>query len=164
VASVHSIVSWDFAVSIVPGWHTTIFAPYFVAGAILSGTAMVLTLTIPMRRSMGLDRWITVDHFEGIAKILLFTSLIVGYTIGDDVSSRSIEGENPLYLPQAKMYLGACAIGPGITPAWAEANDKLYVAQTQDTPCIATAEGSATDVMKTAKTSAYARTSIWYEW
>jgi Ni/Fe-hydrogenase subunit HybB-like protein len=80
VASVHSIVSWDFAVSIVPGWHTTIFAPYFVAGAILSGTAMVLTLTIPLRRSLGLDRWITVDHFEGIAKILLFTSLIVSYT------------------------------------------------------------------------------------
>jgi len=80
VASVHSIVSWDFAVSIVPGWHTTIFAPYFVAGAILSGTAMVLTLTIPMRRWLGLERYVLVDHFEGIAKILLFTSLIVTYS------------------------------------------------------------------------------------
>lgn len=80
VASVHSIVSWDFAVSIVPGWHTTIFAPYFVAGAILSGTAMVLTLTIPMRRWLSLGEHIQVDHYESIAKILLFCSLIVTYT------------------------------------------------------------------------------------
>ncbi|MGB8929672.1 MAG: NrfD/PsrC family molybdoenzyme membrane anchor subunit [Anaeromyxobacteraceae bacterium] len=80
VASVHSIVSWDFAVSIVPGWHTTIFAPYFVAGAILSGTAMVLTLTIPMRRWLGLSALVPVDHYESIAKILLFCSLIVTYT------------------------------------------------------------------------------------
>ncbi|HSM91401.1 MAG TPA: NrfD/PsrC family molybdoenzyme membrane anchor subunit [Anaeromyxobacteraceae bacterium] len=80
VASVHSIVSWDFAVSIVPGWHTTIFAPYFVAGAILSGTAMVLTLSIPMRRWLGLEAHMPIDHYEGIAKILLFTSLLVGYT------------------------------------------------------------------------------------
>jgi molybdopterin-containing oxidoreductase family membrane subunit len=80
VASVHSIVSWDFAVSIVPGWHTTIFAPYFVAGAILSGTAMVMTLGIPMRRWLRLEHHMPVEHFEGIAKILLFTSLIVTYT------------------------------------------------------------------------------------
>lgn len=80
VASVHSIVSWDFAVSIVPGWHTTIFAPYFVAGAILSGTAMVMTLSIPMRRWLKLEREMTVDSYEGIAKILLFTSIIVTYT------------------------------------------------------------------------------------
>src|SRR5512134_880913 len=80
VASVHSIVSWDFAVSIVPGWHTTIFAPYFVAGAILSGTAMVMTLSIPMRRWLGLGEHVPVDHYESIAKILLFCSLIVTYT------------------------------------------------------------------------------------
>jgi molybdopterin-containing oxidoreductase family membrane subunit len=80
VASVHSIVSWDFAVSIVPGWHTTIFAPYFVAGAIFSGTAMVLTLVLPMRRIYRLEGYITVDHFEAIAKILLFTSLIITFT------------------------------------------------------------------------------------
>ncbi len=79
VASVHSIVSWDFAVSIVPGWHTTIFAPYFVAGAIFSGTAMVLTLVIPMRRLLKLESHIPVDHVESIAKILLLTSLIVGF-------------------------------------------------------------------------------------
>ena len=79
VISVHSVVSWDFAMSIVPGWHTTIFAPYFVAGAIFSGTAMVMTLMIPMRRILGLEAHIKIDHFESIAKILLFTSLIVTY-------------------------------------------------------------------------------------
>jgi molybdopterin-containing oxidoreductase family membrane subunit len=79
VASVHSVVSWDFAMSILPGWHTTIFAPYFVAGAIFSGTAMVITLVVPMRKILVLDRYITDDHFESIAKILLFTSLIVTY-------------------------------------------------------------------------------------
>ncbi len=80
VASVHSIVSWDFAMSIVPGWHTTIFAPYFVAGAILSGTAMVITLVAPMRRILKLEAYITPAHFESIAKILLLTSLIVSYS------------------------------------------------------------------------------------
>jgi len=80
VVSVHSVVSWDFAMSILPGWHTTIFAPYFVAGAIFSGTAMVITLVVPMRRIVGLQQHITVDHFESIAKILLFTSLLVTYS------------------------------------------------------------------------------------
>ena len=94
VASVHSIVSWDFAVSIVPGWHTTIFAPYFVAGAILSGTAMVLTLSIPMRKWLGLERQMPVEHYDGIARILLFTSLIVSYTYPVE-PGLSLYGENP---------------------------------------------------------------------
>jgi molybdopterin-containing oxidoreductase family membrane subunit len=80
VVSVHSVVSWDFAMSVLPGWHTTIFAPYFVAGAIFSGTAMVITLVVPMRRVFRLHRHITIDHFESIAKILLFTSLLVTYS------------------------------------------------------------------------------------
>lgn len=80
VISVHSVVSWDFAMSIIPGWHTTIFAPYFVAGAIFSGTAMVITLVVPMRKILHLESYITEDHFEKIAKILLFTSLIVSYS------------------------------------------------------------------------------------
>jgi molybdopterin-containing oxidoreductase family membrane subunit len=79
VASVHSVVSWDFAMSLLPGWHTTIFAPYFVAGAIFSGTAMVITLVVPMRKVLNLYEYITDDHFESIAKILLLTSLIVSY-------------------------------------------------------------------------------------
>ncbi len=79
VISVHSIVSWDFAVSNLPGWHTTIFAPYFVAGAIHSGLAMVLVLLIPLRRLFKLERLITFDHFESVAKIMIVTALIVGY-------------------------------------------------------------------------------------
>jgi Ni/Fe-hydrogenase subunit HybB-like protein len=79
VISVHSVVSWDFAMANLPGWHTTIFAPYFVAGAIHSGLAMVLVLLIPMRRLFNLERLITIDHFEAVAKTMLVTALIVGY-------------------------------------------------------------------------------------
>ena len=79
VLSVHSVVSWDFAMGIVPGWHTTIFAPYFVAGAIFSGCGMVLTLCIPMRKLQKLERVMPIDHFEKLAKTMLFTSMIVGY-------------------------------------------------------------------------------------
>jgi molybdopterin-containing oxidoreductase family membrane subunit len=80
VISVHSIVSWDFAVSIVPGWHSTIFAPYFVAGAIHSGLAMVLTLLIPLRRFFRLHAYITQTHLENIAKLIIFTGLIMAYS------------------------------------------------------------------------------------
>jgi molybdopterin-containing oxidoreductase family membrane subunit len=79
VISVHSVVSWDFAMSVIPGWHTTIFAPYFVAGAIFSGTAMVITLVVPMRKMFRLEKYISIDDFDKLAKILLFTSMIVGY-------------------------------------------------------------------------------------
>jgi molybdopterin-containing oxidoreductase family membrane subunit len=82
VLSVHSVVSWDFAVSIVPGWHATIFAPYFVAGAIFSGFAMVLTVMIPVRRIYGLEPYITDYHLENMSRFLLLTSLIVGYAYG----------------------------------------------------------------------------------
>jgi len=80
VLSVHSVVSWDFAMSIVPGWHATIFAPYFVAGAIFSGFAMVLTVMIPVRRIFGLEAYITDYHFDNMARFILLTSLIVGYS------------------------------------------------------------------------------------
>jgi Ni/Fe-hydrogenase subunit HybB-like protein len=79
VLSVHSVVSWDFAMSIVPGWHTTIFAPYFVAGAIFSGLAMVITLLVPMRKIFALEAYFTVRHFDMMARLILLTSLIVGY-------------------------------------------------------------------------------------
>ena len=82
VISVHSVVSWDFAMSVVPGWHTTIFAPYFVAGAIFSGTAMVMTLVVPMRKIYGLEKIITVDHFDKLAQVMLVTSLIVTFAYG----------------------------------------------------------------------------------
>jgi len=80
VLSVHSVVSWDFAMSIVPTWHATIFAPYFVAGAIFSGFAMVLTMMIPVRRIFGLEAYITEYHFDNMGKFILLTSLIVGYS------------------------------------------------------------------------------------
>ena len=79
VLSVHSVVSLDFAVGIVPGWHSTIFPPYFVAGAIFSGFAMVLTLLIPVRKAYGLQDFITIRHLENCAKIMLATGLMVAH-------------------------------------------------------------------------------------
>ena len=79
VLSVHTVVSFDFAVSLIPGWHATIFPPYFVAGAIYSGFAMVLSLAIPVRRFYGMDSLITMRHIDNMAKIMLATGLIVGY-------------------------------------------------------------------------------------
>ncbi len=79
VVSVHTVVSFDFAVSILPGWHSTIFPPYFVAGAIFSGFAMVLTLAIPIRAIYGLQDFITARHLENMAKIMLATGLVVAY-------------------------------------------------------------------------------------
>ncbi|MGZ8425487.1 MAG: NrfD/PsrC family molybdoenzyme membrane anchor subunit, partial [Candidatus Binatia bacterium] len=79
VVSVHTVVSLDFAVAIVPGWHTTIFPPYFVAGAIYSGFAMVLTLAIPLRAAYGLHDFITERHLQNMAKIMLATGLVVAY-------------------------------------------------------------------------------------
>jgi molybdopterin-containing oxidoreductase family membrane subunit len=79
VVSVHSVVSLDFAVSVLPGWHTTIFPPYFVAGAIYSGFAMVITLVIPVRHVFGLKGLITMRHLDNMAKIMLATGLMVFY-------------------------------------------------------------------------------------
>ena len=79
VLSVHSVVSFDFAVSQLPGWHTTIFPPYFVAGAIFGGFAMVVTLAVPARQIWGLKDFITMRHLENMNKIILLTGSIVGY-------------------------------------------------------------------------------------
>ncbi|MDX1439642.1 MAG: NrfD/PsrC family molybdoenzyme membrane anchor subunit, partial [Rubricoccaceae bacterium] len=79
VLSVHSVVSFDFAVSIVPGWHTTIFPPYFVAGAIFSGFAMVVTLMVVSRKVYNLENVITVDHLEKMNIVMLVTGTIVGF-------------------------------------------------------------------------------------
>jgi molybdopterin-containing oxidoreductase family membrane subunit len=79
VLSVHSIVSMDFATSQLPGWHTTIFPPYFVAGAIFSGFAMVVTLMVIMRKAFGFEQIITMKHFDYMAKIMLLTGTMVGY-------------------------------------------------------------------------------------
>ena len=79
VVSVHTVVSFDFSVGVIPGWHTTIFPPYFVAGAIFSGFAMVATLTIPLRKAFGLQDFITEHHMENMAKVMLVTGMIVSY-------------------------------------------------------------------------------------
>jgi hypothetical protein len=85
VISVHSVVSWDFALAVIPGWHTTIFAPYFVAGAIHSGLAMVLTLMIPLRRIFHYEKIITMHVLESVAKTIVFTGLIVGFAYGTEM-------------------------------------------------------------------------------
>jgi len=79
VVSVHSVVSFDFATGIVPGWHTTVFPPYFVAGAVYAGFAMVLTLAIPVRKWYGLEGYITTRHLENMAKVMMATGFIVCY-------------------------------------------------------------------------------------
>jgi Ni/Fe-hydrogenase subunit HybB-like protein len=79
VVSVHTVVSFDFAIGIVPGWHTTIFPPYFVAGAIYSGFAMVMVLAIPIRAVYRLEDFITLRHLQNMAKVMLATGLIVAY-------------------------------------------------------------------------------------
>ncbi|MBK7092575.1 MAG: polysulfide reductase NrfD [bacterium] len=82
VLSVHSIVSTDFATSVLPGWHTTIFPPYFVAGAIFSGFAMVMTLALIARKIYKLENYITMNHLEKMNKIMLVTGMMVGYSYG----------------------------------------------------------------------------------
>jgi molybdopterin-containing oxidoreductase family membrane subunit len=82
VVSVHSVVSWDFAMAQTAGWHSTIFPPYFVAGAIFSGCAMVLTLLIPLQKLFKWEEYLTMWHFEHLAKLCLFTGLILTYAYG----------------------------------------------------------------------------------
>jgi Ni/Fe-hydrogenase subunit HybB-like protein len=92
VLSVHSIVSMDFATSLLPGWHTTIFPPYFVAGAIYSGFGMVLLLLIITRQTMHLQRFITRRHLESMAKVILLTGSIVGYAYATEFFSAWYSG------------------------------------------------------------------------
>jgi Ni/Fe-hydrogenase subunit HybB-like protein len=123
VLSVHTIVSFDFAIAIVPGWHTTIFPPYFVAGAIYAGFAMVLTLSIPIRKLFGLEDFITMRHLDNMGKVLLATGLIVGYGYMMEAFTAFYSGNpyerymimNRMGGPYAAMYwcLVACNI---VTP------------------------------------------------
>jgi len=94
VISVHSIVSFDFATSLIPGWHTTIFPPYFVAGAIFSGMAMVLTLMLVARRTMRLEDYITLRHVDVMAKLVLLTGSLVGLAYGTEFFIAAYSG-NP---------------------------------------------------------------------
>jgi molybdopterin-containing oxidoreductase family membrane subunit len=97
VLSVHSVVSFDFAVAVVPGWHSTIFPPYFVAGAIYSGFAMVMTLAVIARRIYKLEDLITLDHLDNVNKIMLLTGMMVGYAYATEFfiawySANPVEG------------------------------------------------------------------------
>src|SRR5947209_3073977 len=92
VLSVHTIVSMDFATSLRPGWHATIFPPYFVAGAIYSGFGMVMTLLIITRQTMHLERYITMRHLDMIAKVTLLTGSIVGYAYTTEFFSAWFSG------------------------------------------------------------------------
>jgi Ni/Fe-hydrogenase subunit HybB-like protein len=85
VLSVHSVISFDFAVALLPGWHTTIFPPYFVAGAIYSGFAMVITLAVPIRKFYHLEDLITIRHIDNMGKVMLTTGLIVAYGYSTEV-------------------------------------------------------------------------------
>ena len=117
VLSVHTVVSFDFAVSIVPGWHTTIFPPYFVAGAIYSGFAMVLCLAIPIRAVYGMEDFITMRHLENSGKVMLATGLIVAYGYGIEAFMGWYSGNtfdsfllwNRLHGPYAFWYLSLLA-------------------------------------------------------
>ena len=85
VVSVHTIVSFDFATAVLPGWHSTIFPPYFVTGAIFSGLAMVITLLVPLRRLCGIEDLVTITHLQNMCKLILVTSLIIGYAYGTEL-------------------------------------------------------------------------------
>ncbi|HEY4231797.1 MAG TPA: NrfD/PsrC family molybdoenzyme membrane anchor subunit [Lacipirellulaceae bacterium] len=107
VVSVHSVVSFDFAVAIVPGWHSTVFPPYFVAGAIYSGFAMVLTIAIPLRAAYGLKDFITDRHLDNMAKVMLASGLIVAYGYLTETFTAWYSGQQPdLYVVENR------AMGP----------------------------------------------------
>ncbi|HEY8943404.1 MAG TPA: NrfD/PsrC family molybdoenzyme membrane anchor subunit, partial [Polyangiaceae bacterium] len=111
VLSVHSIVSSDFAMGLTPGWHSTIFPPYFVAGAIFSGFAMVLTLIIPVRALFGMQNVITEHHLENCAKLVLVTGLMVTYGYLVEFFIAWYSG-NPF---EVQQFFGARPFGPGST-------------------------------------------------
>ena len=124
VLSVHSVVSWDFAMSIVPGWHATIFAPYFVAGAIFSGFAMVLTVLIPVRRIYGLERYLTTYHFDMMARFILLTSVIVGYSYAIEYFVAWYSGVEP-----EKSSFWLRAFGPYWISTWTMITCNVVVPQ-----------------------------------
>jgi molybdopterin-containing oxidoreductase family membrane subunit len=129
VVSVHTVVSFDFTLGVIPGWHSTIFPPYFVAGAIYSGFAMVVTLVIPLRKFYGLEDFLTLHHLDNMAKILLATGLIVAYGYTMEIFMAFFSGPktydhymmlNRMTGPYAPMYwsLILCNIAIPLTTLW----------------------------------------------
>lgn len=113
VLSVHTIVSFDFAVSIIPGWHTTIFPPYFVAGAIFSGFAMVVTLLVIAREVFGLKQYITMSHLDNMNKIILATGMLVGLAYATEFFIAWYSG-----VPYEKAIFIQRALGPYAWAYW----------------------------------------------
>ncbi len=113
VLSVHTIVSFDFAVSLMPGWHTTIFPPYFVAGAIFSGFAMVVTLLVLARETFNLQNYITVNHLESMNKIILLTGSLVGYAYASEFFMAWYSGN-----PYERFIFVQRAMGPYAWSYW----------------------------------------------
>jgi molybdopterin-containing oxidoreductase family membrane subunit len=111
VLSVHTVVSFDFAVAVLPGWHATIFPPYFVAGAIYAGFAMVLTLAIPLRVLYNLQDFITMRHLENMAKITLVTGLVVVYGYMSEAFFGWYSGnEYERFMLKNRIYYGPYAL------------------------------------------------------
>ncbi|HZT69440.1 MAG TPA: NrfD/PsrC family molybdoenzyme membrane anchor subunit [Terriglobia bacterium] len=114
VLSVHTVVSFDFTIAILPGWHSTIFPPYFVAGAIFSGFAMVLVLAIPIRSAYGLKNLITERHLDNCAKLMLATGLVLAYTYAIEPFTSWYSGNTyEMYVVHAR------AVGPYAWSYWA---------------------------------------------
>jgi Ni/Fe-hydrogenase subunit HybB-like protein len=114
VLSVHTIVSFDFATSVIPGWHTTIFPPYFVAGAIFSGFAMVQTLLLVTRKVLGLEEYITLEHIEVMNKVIVLTGSIVGIAYLTELFMAWYSHVNMSGLPSArKTVLNVSALMAG---------------------------------------------------
>src|SRR6202000_1305408 len=107
VLSVHSVISFDFAVAVLPGWHTTIFPPYFVAGAVYSGFAMVITLAVPIRSFYHLEDMITIRHIDNMAKVMLTTGLIVAYGYGMELFMIWYSASHWEYFSVWKRLLGS---------------------------------------------------------
>ena len=114
VLSVHSVVSSDFAITILPGWHSTLFPPYFVAGAIFSGFAMVTTLMVPIRRVFQLENVITTRHLDNVAKFTLLTGLIVDFSYLCEFYIAWYSGEAPEYY----TFFHAFLTGPNAGVFW----------------------------------------------
>ncbi len=128
VLSVHTVISFDFAVAVLPGWHTTIFPPYFVAGAIYSGFAMVLTLAIPLRKFYHLEGLVTERHIDNMGKVMLATGCILAYGYGMEVFMAWYSGShweafmmwNRMFGPMGWAYwvLITCNLAIPLTTLW----------------------------------------------
>ncbi len=124
VFSVHTIVSMDFATSVIPGWHTTIFPPYFVAGAIFSGLAMVLTLMIIARKVMNLENYVTPTHIERMSLLMLSMGCIVGLAYGTEFFMAAYSGN-----PYEQFVFKNRALGPMSWAYWTMVSCNVFVPQ-----------------------------------